>query len=1651
MKMRKMELLLVLIYVFNTVVSYETEEDKNYFQLYPSEDKGKPYLFHVYNLKSQFLTVNSTEGENMKIIQNITRSNEAVKKDLSSVILYDDTFLVKTCFGPNKIVEILDENNEAYTPKDDYFNSVTNNLENIKYCYSTIFKNPYRVSEHVIATYWTDFKVEGGKEIYNHSVILFYPKQKSFSNIYPLDTQGQNFYAQSCTNLRSKFIYCNMDQSIEISKRYHFSIISDFKSADEIKILFRLVYVFARFSNTIYHKPIGIYKYFYSKTGRYADYFLTEYHDEANGKTRLMTSVYVNYNLYSFILRFEDMDIYKGINIEDTYISPNLFNHLLPNMNELIVLYIMKNYEGKNLLLLSKYDYTKELKYKTKFDKYSLSNYERDDICKNPKYMQSMFINSFISYDTHDKGIIGDNKDNKYFVYQRDIATFIACDDENGNNFYEAKKIQLPQCLNTLNQINGKSNLFVFPNDDKNVKITLDFDDPNYKSLRNVEIEFFDSYIYNRYIIIQAVKNGDRLYPINKTITLNNIERLEFSRTMNYREGKIYQIPYRIKQTGFSGISSTCHLTSDICYFEFYYGKKDGTDLVGPSPDIECPNCEEYLSSDKCYICKDIIGLIVKNDACGCECDEKKGFKKELRTDINRCVCKDGYSFYKDIDLCLPNALLNNTEYCVIDWDEDSLIDIYDNRTEGMTVHYENGKPICESKTDNEPQFEDQYNEWFNLGNDNIFYWVKIGKCVYIIYYNSIVMYSNRDDCQYNNSFRDDYNDKLKMNINNESDYYSLLNDSYEYQINDDNSSLIIKNNNKTFYILNNYTSNTKNFSSAKLSEKCIEKVKEKYNLPSLLIFIATLKQKDIISTQVEYQFYNPIPELINQQLNLSVCYEKENTNNSSIRLLEVAEEWKNNDNFPIGIDEIIVDVQVDWSKEQNKTIHELTDKNINIFNSSEPFYIDVCFNYTTLNQTDIYLQDRKNRYYIKDPLCETGCKQVGYDNTTERVKCLCKIKNSTSGFENITFSPNELDEAFTEIYYLPNWKIMKLRCFKEGKKFTIGQIVSFVLLIIYVVIALINTSYKKVFKNGNESYNENKNGEKEEKKRHFLWEEPLEELKSKIQHYVKKVDTTKIEPKDPEIGKEFRREPPKENISHNINNEQQTIKEDDTLSKKNSNNNAKSTMIFVQKKLIDDNESKGEDKETINTQMEKIDKGGKKLNINYQKTNKQKSTDEMSDYIENNSKKKSEGKEEDKKSYTSSSLIPSDKLSENSSNFQKLKDQTYSKDNDSSIYSKKFPKEEPSQEDKEKTVNKKEDKIKKKKKNKDKPNPPEKGSNEKSDGGSYRGPLHPNENNNNRSDRNDIRRQIKKCSYYYYIFSINKDKKDKGLGHILLSKILRDSFLVFICSSFCSCWRRYDKNPFLWIKLPIIILYIACFTSFNILMEFRLSDLYLYYHVDDLISYDISNYILNFIPPLFVYLLVHFFRKTLSLREFYLEENYRINNIVEKYENNFSIKSEMELHKEKTRINKFRNNLEHSMKLMSFLGTVILLFNFYLVSCFCGIYQNSSLTLFINVLGSIAGTFFIATIIHLIESIIECVRKSKCDLKNIICKLYIPFCIWIYLILYLLPFLNFKDDFNKLEDDEDEDNDDERINRNQGRNNDDTDIQTNSVFIESS
>ena len=226
----------------------------------------------------------------------------------------------------------------------------------------------------------------------------------------------------------------------------------------------------------------------------------------------------------------------------------------------------------------------------------------------------------------------------------------------------------------------------------------------------------------------------------------------------------------------------------------------------------------------------------------------------------------------------------------------------------------------------------------------------KVNKCVYILYKNKIVMYSNKTECEYTYY---DYKNCMNVNINNENEYNKAIKDAYEYIPDDDKNSLIINESNITFYILNPYTS--KSFSSVQLSPICIQKVKEINNLPSLLIFLANIKRNDTISTQVEYSFFNPVPEFMNEELNISSCSELEslynNTDNNytSKRGLQSGIGNNSNTDYEIGIDEIIINEQVDWTKTQTQIIDELQVKrDIDIFDSSSDFYNDIFYIFST-------------------------------------------------------------------------------------------------------------------------------------------------------------------------------------------------------------------------------------------------------------------------------------------------------------------------------------------------------------------------------------------------------------------------------------------------------------------------------------------------------------------------------------------------------------------------------------------------------------------------------------------------------------------------------------------------------------------------------
>ena len=1566
-----------LIFSF-AVISSQLEEDESYFQLYPSENKEKPDEINFFNLKSEYYTINSSDEKDMKII-NKTKRDENPIKNLSSIIKFGDRFLIKTCFGPDKIVEIKEVNSgEFFSPKDDYFMQLKKNLKNIKYCYSTPVRNPIKPNEYFIIFYWAESSRDSGIELYSHKYIIFDPSTKVFGKVKTLNSQGNNFYAQSCTNLLYKYIYCTIDTNFPISKENDFLIDSSQFLSGSAKI--NLITVLARFSNSIYHKPIGIYKEIYTNIGKKGFYFLTEYHDIASNKTRLMTSLYIHYYKTTYILRFDDLGINNGINKEDTYIDPNLFNYLLPNNEELIIIHIKKNAEGKNILSLNRYDYEHSLQEQTKFEQYSSSNYLRDDICENPKYMQSMFITPLINYDTRDKQIMELIPGQKYYKYQKDIGIVISCDKGNGQVEYQTKKIVMPQCLNILNQINGmeKNNLFIFTKNKDRVILDI-YNNPNLRSFRNVEIQFFDSNLYITFFIIQVIQEGKRQHPIKGETIISNPEKIEFIRTMNYKEGKIYRIPYRIK------ISSPYYLTSDICYFEFYYEgeekegeKKEKEKEEEISDESNIKYCKESQNNN-CIECnKDIIGIKLDKNNKECICDVDNGFNKEPNTTINMCTCKNGYSFYEGIKKCLQDYVLNNGPYCITGQDERSLIYIYGYMPSGMAKYYENGLPYCRKP----PKQICNTQTWFKLGK-YVFKSAKVNKCVYILYKNKIVIYSNKTECNY---MYYDYKNCMNVNINNEDEYNKALENAYEYIPDDNNNSLIINESNITFFILNPYTSKT--FSSVQLSPICIQNIKEINNLPSLLIFIANIKRNDSRSTQVEYSFFNPVPEFMNEELNITPCrkpeflYNNTEYNNTLIkRGLQLDLGNNINNEYTLSIDEIKVNVQVNFTENQKKIIDELYIKRgIYIFDSSDEFFNDVCYMFSTPKNLseikenfDMYVQERRDIFYISEAICETGCKQIGYDKETARAVCKCVIKLSTEGFESVTFSPNEKDKRFMKKYILPNIRVIKciFTNFNTLWSMNIGQVFPLVLLglfgLCYVLQKYICFSYTHSSNNG--------------KRKIYKWEEKLEELLDQIKKDDDNNSNNNSNNSNNNNGRENNsqiiRLPPDEDEIENIEEGRDKFR-----CKPENNENKESDVIKY--------DIKGEyqnDEQTI-----KIKESIFELENNLQINNK-------INNINNDSIETLDGDNIDNEKIISENKVREDTkiINQNNGN-NDIGNNNFNRQNSEYNLLEHPNKENNSKKGKEKGKKKK----KKENNSNHKPNPPPRFEENRASIGESQNSERENIRRSNVGEQNKEKTCIDTFyeKYYLYIYKKNTSKEE-GLKEFkekekkctfmkfFLCKYIDNSNLFFILSSFFGAKKDADS---LTIKGMILILYIALFMFFNMFTEFNLSYFNSYikkYKEDSIEWYELA---INFLIPFFIlYIPIAVIKKALSMTAFFFQEKENINYYKKEYKDkgNFN-RYEILIQLEKSKIKKFRNKIDNNSKIIFINGFIFLFLNWVYAIAFFGIYKNSFECVLANVACSIGYTMFVSFILNLISTGMEfCGYNIKfyknCHLSNLI------------------------------------------------------------------
>ena len=177
----------------------------------------------------------------------------------------------------------------------------------------------------------------------------------------------------------------------------------------------------------------------------------------------------------------------------------------------------------------------------------------------------------------------------------------------------------------------------------------------------------------------------------------------------------------------------------------------------------------------------------------------------------------------------------------------------------------------------------------------------------------------------------------------------------------------------------------------------CEHILRKHYNISSseiLTVLQIEIEDKDdqVLTNQVEYEVYNEKKE----KLNLSYCHDVEIKVNYEIKNIKLI----------------------------NKTmIEHYSSLGIDIFNSKDLFFNDVCYPFSISN-SDVILKDRIIDIYQNFSLCENECKYELIDIEKMYVRCSCQVK------EEINFEPSKpvFTKVIKETFENSNFGV--LRCF---------------------------------------------------------------------------------------------------------------------------------------------------------------------------------------------------------------------------------------------------------------------------------------------------------------------------------------------------------------------------------------------------------------------------------------------------------------------------------------------------------------------------------------------------------------------------------------------------------------------------------------------
>ena len=151
---------------------------------------------------------------------------------------------------------------------------------------------------------------------------------------------------------------------------------------------------------------------------------------------------------------------------------------------------------------------------------------------------------------------------------------------------------------------------------------------------------------------------------------------------------------------------------------------------------------------------------------------------------------------------------------------------------------------------------------------------------------------------------------------------------------------------------------------------ECEEKVKNQNNIQEDLIVVLLEKKYKNAPSDSSYSLYNP---LTGTKLDAEkICKDDE-----------------------IIVEENINDILKDYNLNIDyESLKYLTDQNIDIFNTSDAFYTDICYEFNSPENKDITLEDRLLSFYPNVSLCNEGCINKGVNLTTMKSICNCKFND---------------------------------------------------------------------------------------------------------------------------------------------------------------------------------------------------------------------------------------------------------------------------------------------------------------------------------------------------------------------------------------------------------------------------------------------------------------------------------------------------------------------------------------------------------------------------------------------------------------------------------------------------------------------------------